>query len=69
VPSLEAQLLDVSAGGLRHAQAVQGEQGDQRVLGRRAEAGRDQQGAQLVAVQRGRVAFVVHPRTADMRGR
>ena len=45
VPALEAQLLDVSAGGLRHAQAVQREQGDQRVLGRRAESGRDEQGA------------------------
>jgi hypothetical protein len=42
VPALEAELLDVRGGGLRHAQAVQGEQGDQRVLRRRAEPGGDQ---------------------------
>ena len=32
VPALEAQVLDVGAGGLGGPQAVEGEQGDQRVL-------------------------------------
>ena len=39
------------------------------MLGRRAEPGGDQQGAELIAVQRGGVGLVVHPGTADVRGR
>jgi hypothetical protein len=39
VPALQAQLLDVGAGGLRDPQPVQREQGDQRMLGRQAEPG------------------------------
>ena len=69
VPAFEAQVLDVGAGGLRDPQPVQGEQGDQRVLGGRAEPGGDQQRAELVAVQRGGVRLVVQPRPADVRGR
>jgi hypothetical protein len=69
VPALQTQVLDVGAGGLGEPQPVQGEQGDQRVLGRRAEPGGDQQRAELVAVQRGGMGFVVHSRTADVRGR
>jgi hypothetical protein len=42
VPALDAQRLDVGAGGFRHAQPVEGQQRDQRVLGRWAEPGRDQ---------------------------
>jgi hypothetical protein len=53
VTALEAQVLDVGAGGFLHAQPVKGEQGNQRVLGRRAEPGRDEQRADLVAVQGG----------------
>jgi hypothetical protein len=37
------------------------------MLGRRAEPGGDQQGAELVAIQRDRVGLLVQPRTADMR--
>jgi hypothetical protein len=37
VSPLQAQVLDVGAGGLRDPQAVQREQGDQRTLRRRAE--------------------------------
>jgi len=48
VPALQAEVLDVRAGGLGDPQPVQGEQGDQRMLGRRAEPG-DQQSAELVA--------------------
>ena len=53
VPAFEAWVLDVGAGGLGDPQPVQGEQRDQRVLGPGAEPGGDQQGAELVAVQRG----------------
>jgi hypothetical protein len=34
VPALDAQALDVGASRLRNPQPVQGEQGDQRMLGR-----------------------------------
>ncbi len=61
-------MLDVGAGGFRHPQPVQGEQGDQRVLGRRSEPGGDQQGAEFVAVQRDGVGLVVDPWAADVRG-
>jgi hypothetical protein len=37
VPALQAQVLDVSAGGLRYPEPVQREQGDQRMIGRRPE--------------------------------
>jgi hypothetical protein len=69
VPALEAQVLDVSAGGLRHPEPVQCEQRDQRMLGRRAEPGGHQQGAQLVPVQGGGMGLVVQPRPPHMRGR
>jgi hypothetical protein len=49
-------------------QAVEREQRDQGMLCRRAEPGGDQYGAELVAVQRGRVGLVVHPRPPDVRG-
>jgi hypothetical protein len=52
----------------RYSQAVQREQGDQRVPGRCPEPGGDQQGAELVAVQLDGMGLVVHPRTADVRG-
>jgi hypothetical protein len=41
VPALQAQVLDVGTGGLRYPKSVEGEQGDQGVLGGRAEPGRD----------------------------
>ncbi len=69
VPALEAQVLDVGAGGLRYPQPVQGEEGDQRVLERRAKPGGDQDGAELVVVQGGGVGLVVQPRPPDMGGR
>ncbi len=43
VPALQAQVLDISAGGLRDPQPVQREQGDQRMLERRAKLGGHQQ--------------------------
>jgi hypothetical protein len=55
VAPLDPHRLDVGAGRLGDPQPVQGQQGDQRVLGSRAEAGGGEQGAELVAVQRGGV--------------
>jgi len=66
VPAFEAEVLDVGAGGLGNPQSVQGEQGDQGMLGRRAETGGDQQRTELVPVEGDGVRLVVHPRTADM---
>jgi len=51
VPAFEAEVLDVGAGGSGDPQPVQGAQGDQRMLGRRAEPGGGQQGTEFVAVQ------------------
>src|SRR5262245_24797239 len=48
---------------------VQREQRDRRMLARRTKSGSDQQGAELVAVQGDGMGLVVHPRTADVRGR
>jgi hypothetical protein len=50
VAALEAQVLEVRAGGLRYPQPVQGQQRDQGVLAGRAEACGDQDRAELVAV-------------------
>ena len=51
----EAQVLNVHASRLRYPQPVEGEQGNQGVLGGRAEPGGDEDGAELVAVQGGDV--------------
>jgi hypothetical protein len=67
--AFQAELLDIGAGGLRHPQPVQCEQGDQRVLERRAGPGGDQQRAELVAVQGDGMRLVVYPGAADVGGR
>jgi hypothetical protein len=67
VPALQAQVLDVRPGRLRHPQPVQRQQRDQRVLGGRPEPGGDQQRAELVAVQGGGVRLVIQPGTTDVR--
>jgi hypothetical protein len=69
VPALDAQRLDVAAGGFRHAQPIEGQQRDERMLGGRAEPGGDQERPELVAVQPGGVRLIVQPGTADMSGR
>jgi hypothetical protein len=43
-------MLDAGTGSLRYPLPVQREQGKQRVLGRRAEPGGNEQGTELVAV-------------------
>jgi len=68
VAALEPKMLDAGTGGLRYPQPVQGEQGDQRAPGGWPEPGGDQQRAELVAIKGDRIRFVVHPRTADVRG-
>ena len=65
----EAQVLDVGAGGLGDPKPVERKQGDQRMLGRRAEPCGNQQGAELVAVQGDGVRLIVQPWTGDVRGR
>ena len=62
-------MLDVGAGRLRDPQPVEGEQGDEGVLGGRSEAGGDEDGAALGAVQGGGVRLVVQPGTPHMGGR
>ena len=69
MPAFEAERFDVGAGGFGDPQPVQREQRDQRVLGRWAEPGGDEQGADLVAVQAGGMRFVVQPGTAHVHGR
>src|SRR6516225_3662526 len=68
MPALDAQVLDVGAGGFGDPQPVECQQRDQCVLAWRAQPGGNQQRAQLVAVQAGGVRVVVQPGTADMRG-
>ena len=50
-------------------EAVEGEQGDQCVLGGRTEPGGDKEGADLAAVQGGGVRLVIQPRPPEVRGR
>jgi hypothetical protein len=50
VPAFGPEGFDVRTGGFGHAQPVEGEQRDQRMLGRGAEPGGDEQGADFVAV-------------------
>ena len=69
MPAFQPQLLDIGAGRLRDPQPVEGEQGDQGVLGGRPEPGGDQDRAELVAVQAGGMRLIIQPRAADMRGR
>jgi len=59
VATLEAQVLDVGAGGIGDSEPVEREQGDQGVLGGRPEPSGDQERADLVAVQGGGVRLVV----------
>ena len=69
VATFQAQVLNVGAGGLGDPQPVQREKRDQRMLGRRPEAGRYQQGSHFVAVKSGGMRLIIQPRPPDMRGR
>ena len=63
MPALDAEGFDAGAGGFGDPQPVQREQG---MLERSAEPGRNEHGAQLVAVQGGGVRLVVQPRPPDV---
>jgi len=52
VAALDARSLDAGASGFGDPQPIEGQQRDQRVLGRVAQAGGDQERAEFVAVQR-----------------
>jgi hypothetical protein len=68
VAAFQIEVLDVGAGGFGDPQPVRREQRDQRMLCRRPEPGGYQWRVELVAVERGGVRFIVHPRTTDVRG-
>jgi hypothetical protein len=59
VPALDAHGHDVGAGGFGNPQPVEGQQGDQRMLRRRAQPGSDQQRPEFVAVQAGGMRLIV----------
>ncbi len=69
VPAFQAELPDVRAGRLGDPQPVQRQQRDEGMLGGRPETGGDQDGAELIAVQRGGVRLIIKPGTADVRRR
>jgi hypothetical protein len=69
VAALGAQVLDVRADSFGDPEPVEGQQGDQGVLGGGAEPGRDEKSADLVAVQAYGVRLVVQPRPPDVRRR
>jgi hypothetical protein len=69
VPAFDTQGFDIRAGGFGDPQPVQGQQRDERVLGRSAEPSSDQQRAKLVTVQPGGVGLVVQAGPSDMGGR
>ena len=66
--ALDAQGLDVRAGGFGDPQPVQREQGNEGVFSRLPEPGGDQQRAELVMVQGYRVRLVIQPRPPHVRG-
>jgi len=69
VAALDAQRFDVGASGFGHAQPVERQQRNERMLGESAEPGRDQHCAELVAIQPSGMRLIVQTRAADMRGR
>src|SRR5262245_13454609 len=69
VPTLDAQGFNVGASSFGDPQSIQRQQGDQRVLRRRAQPSSDQQRAELVAVQPSGVRVVVQPGPADIDSR
>jgi hypothetical protein len=64
--AFEAELLDVGAERFGDSQPVDGQQGDERVLGRRRQSGGDEQRTDVVAVQTGGVGLVVKARAPNM---
>ncbi len=69
VAPLGAEVLDVDATGLRHAQAKQSEQAGQGVFDRPSGGGLGQEGSQLHAVETERGRLGVDLGTPDVLGR
>jgi len=69
VAALEAEGFDVCADRFGDAEAVQGEERHQRVVAWRRQAGGDQDGAELVAVEVGDMGLVVDAWPADVHRR
>jgi len=69
VAPLEAEGLDVGSQGFADPEPIDGQQRDQGVLCRPAEAGGYEEGADLVAVEAGGVGLVVEAGPTDMNGR
>src|SRR5437762_14290898 len=68
MPSFETKRFDVRAGGSGDAQTVEREETDEGVVATTGEAGGDEHGADLVAVEAGGVRFVVESRSAYVHG-
>jgi len=68
VPALDAQVLDVGASGFGDPQPIERQQGDQRVLARRAQPGGHQQRTEFVAVQPSGMGLIVQAGAADVGG-
>jgi hypothetical protein len=66
MPALEAEVLDVGADGFRDSQPVEGQQADQCVISSIAQAGSDQHGADLIAVEDGGAGLVVQAGSAHV---
>jgi hypothetical protein len=66
MPPLQAERVDVGADRLGHAQPVQRKQRHQCMIPRRREAGGDQHGAELVAIEVGDLGLVVNPWPTDV---
>ena len=68
VPALDPHGLNIGAGGFGDPQAVEGQQGDKRMLRGWPEPGSYQQRAELVAVQAGGVRLIIQPGPPDVSG-
>ena len=66
VSALEVEVVDVGAQGLRDPKPVEGQQRRQGMVAGLAQAGLDEEGAQLVAVEAEGAGFVVDLGTADV---
>ena len=66
VAAFDAELFDVRTDRFGDPQPVECQQAQQRMVTGVAEPGRDQHGTDLVAVQAGRVRFVVEARPSNM---
>ncbi|MDP9331941.1 MAG: hypothetical protein M3Q30_01320 [Actinomycetota bacterium] len=70
VAAFESESFDVGAGCFGDPQSIEGKERDEGMVAGVAESGGDEHGADLVAVEAGRVRFVIETRSSDVhRGR